>query len=145
MLIGNIIIGQGRLKNVVLVPGNNTVPIRATFDIKAAIKNLPAILASEWKSLTNGNVMISASGNSTICNGLHIPYYEAILNNLVLTGEVPLVKILVGTLQNALGGNNTLITGILGALNNTELLTQLLQGLNGKNSTLTSLLTDLKV
>jgi hypothetical protein len=146
MIVGNLTVGQGRLQNVLLVPGNNTLPIRATFDIKTAFQNLPALLAAESGALTNGNVLISASGNSTIYNGLHIPYYENILNNLVVTGEVPLVKLLVGSLQNLLGGNNTLITSLLGSLgssNGTSALTQLLGGLAGNSSSSSSGLSSL--
>jgi hypothetical protein len=91
MIIGNITMGQGRIDNVFLVPGDNTVPIRATFNLKTAIQHLGVILQAESDALTKGNVVISASGNSTVYNGVHIPYYEAILNNVVLTGEVPLI------------------------------------------------------
>jgi hypothetical protein len=133
MIIGNVTMGQGRIQNVFLVPGNNTVPIRATFDIKTALQNLPVILQAEANALTKGNVVISASGNSTVYNGVHIPYIEAILNNILLTGEVPLIKILVGTLQQGLSTNGSLISTILSALNGTTGLSSLLGDLTGKS------------
>lgn len=150
MIIGGVIVGQGRLENVLLVPGNNTVAIRATFDLKTAIQNLPAIIAAEGQALVKGNVLISASGNSTVYNGVHIPYYETVLNSLVITGEIPLVKVLIDSLQETLGSNNTLITSILGAFNGTNLLSQILGDLTGNNSTtnssaLSNLLTGLRI
>jgi hypothetical protein len=151
MLVGDVIVGQGYLQNVVLVPGNNTLPIRAIFDLKTAIQNLPAILAAESGALADGNLRISASGNSTVVNGLHIPYYEAVLNSLVVTGEIPVAKLLVGSLQNLLGGsgNNTLIQNIISAFNGTD-LKGILGDLTGNNSTsnsvkLRSLLTGLRL
>lgn len=140
--------GQGRIENVLLVPGNNTVPIRATFDLKTAIQNLGAILQAESDALTQGNILISASGNSTVYNGLHIPYIEAVLNNVFLTGEVPLIKILVDTLEQGLSTNGSLISSIVSALNSTGGLASLLGELTGGStassssllSTLSSLL-----
>jgi len=134
MIIGNITMGQGRIENVFLVPGNNTVPIRATFDIKTAIQHLGVLLQAESSALTKGNVVISASGNSTVYNGLHIPYYEAILNNVFLTGEVPLIKILVDTLEQGLSTNGSLISSIVSGLNGTSGLSSLLGELTGKST-----------
>lgn len=142
MIVGGVIIGQGLLDNVVLSPGNNTVAIRAIVDLKTMIQNLPTILDAEASSLTNGNVLISASGNSTVYNGVHIPYYEAVLNNLFLTGEMPIVKLLIDSLEQYLGSNNALISGLLGAVNGSSLLTEILGRLtkNNSSSLLSSLL-----
>ena len=141
MIVGGVVIGHGFLDNVVLSPGNNTVAIRAIVDIKTLIQNLPTILAAEANSLTNGNILISASGNSLVYNGLHIPYYEAVLSNLFLTGEIPVIKLLIDSLQQYLGSNNTLITGLLGAVNGTSLLSEILGALGGPtNSSSSSLL-----
>jgi len=143
MIIGNVTMGQGRIENVFLIPGNNTVPIRATFDLKTAIQHIGLILQAESSALTKGNVVISASGNSTVYNGVHIPYYEAILNNVFLTGEVPLIKILIGTLQQGLSSNNSLISSIVSALNGTSGLSSILGELTGKSNPSSSLLSGL--
>jgi hypothetical protein len=143
MVIGNITIGQGKIENVFLVPGNNSVPIRATFDLKTSIQHLGVILQAESDALTKGNVVISASGNSTVYNGVHIPYYEAILNNIFLTGEVPLIKILVDTLEQGLSTNGSLISSIVSALNGTSGLNSLLGELTGESTPSSSLLSGL--
>jgi hypothetical protein len=137
MIVGGVIIGQGRINDVLLAPGNNTVALSATVDLKTAIENLPTLLQAEAKSLVNGNVVVSASGNSTIFNGVHIPYYEQVLNNLVITGEVPLIQILVDSLDIALGPNSTLLSGLLGVFvggNSTNLLISFLGSLTGLGS-----------
>lgn len=93
------------MKNVHLVPGNNTVSARGVVNLKTAIMNLPAILSSQVGALTSGNIEMSASGNSTIYNGHHIEYYEKVLNALVLTTQFPLLSILMDSLTGVLGGN----------------------------------------
>jgi hypothetical protein len=127
---------------VLLVPGNNTIPIRATFDLKTALQHLEVLVKAEAGALTKGNVVISASGNSTIYNGVHILYYEAILNIVFLTGEVPLVKILVDTLEQGLSTNGSLISSVASALNGTSGLSSLLGEFLG-NETEPSLLCEL--
>jgi hypothetical protein len=118
LIVGGVVIGQATILNALLTPGNNTVQARGTADIKTALKNLAVILKSQIMPLMNGNVEISASGNSTIYQGQHIPYFEDVLNNLTLTTQTPLLSLLLGS-----------VGGILqsGALNN---LTSLLSGLN---------------
>lgn len=136
MLVGGLNLGSGRLYNVVLHPGNNTVAIKATLDIKAAIQNLPAILLSQSNALKSGNLEVSASGNSTICHGQHISYYESVLNNLLVTADLPIIKLLVDTLSGFLTTSN--LTSVLaGAVNSTDIMS-ILAGLT-KNSTLAAL------
>jgi hypothetical protein len=141
MIVGGLIIGNGRLQNVVLSPGNNTLSIKATVDLKTAIQNLPIILLSQANALKSGNLEVSASGNSTICNGQHIPYYETVLNKLVVTAQLPVIQLLVDSLSGFLSTSN--LTSILsGAVNSTDLL-GILAGLS-KNSTLSTALSTLK-
>lgn len=138
MIVGGLVVGQGRIDNIVLRPGNNTVPIRATLDLKVALENLPAIIASQSSALKSGNIEISASGNSTIYHGQHIDYYEKVLNELVVTGQVPLIQILIDSATEFLGsGAGSLLTGFLGNLNLTSITQDiggLLGGLGGGNS-----------
>ena len=103
MIVDGVIIGHRFPDNVILSQGNNTVAIRAIVDIKTLIQNPPTILAAEANSLTNGNILISASGNWSVYNGLHIPCYESVLSNLFLTGEMLIIKLLIDSLQQYLG------------------------------------------
>ncbi|KFY24485.1 hypothetical protein V493_05214 [Pseudogymnoascus sp. VKM F-4281 (FW-2241)] len=104
IMVGGILLGNATMHNVYLVPGNNTVPARGVVNLKTAIMNLPAILSSQVGALAKGNIEMSASGNSTIYNGQHIEYYEKVLNKLTLTTQMPLISILMDSLQGVLGG-----------------------------------------
>ncbi|KAB8217296.1 hypothetical protein BDV33DRAFT_232910 [Aspergillus novoparasiticus] len=102
----NVVIGQGYLDNVVLSPGNNTMPLRATLNIRTVLENLLDILGAQASALMDGKLEISASGNSTVYNGQHIPYFEEVLNNLTITTRVSIATIL-SVLQAVAGKDGT--------------------------------------
>lgn len=62
-------IGQSRINNLFLVPGNNTVPVRSTTD-QATVLNL---ITTKYK---NGILPLDITGNSTVVNGQHLSYFE---------------------------------------------------------------------
>lgn len=120
VLAGDFNVGQGMLDNVVLTPGNNTVPIRGNLDIESVLENLGALMDSQSEAMNRGNVAISASGNSTVYNGVHIPYLEEVLNNLTLTAEVPILGIVAGSMGDFLASHDDLIKNITQRLNITS-------------------------
>lgn len=99
-----------------LTPGNNTVDIKGSLSIATVIDNLATIISTEKSAIANGDLQLSASGNSTIYEGTHISYYEEILNNLVLTTEIPILDVIFDTLKGLLDSNTTLS----GLLNDTK-------------------------
>ncbi|GAB1213325.1 hypothetical protein ATERTT37_002474 [Aspergillus terreus] len=119
--IGDVILGNGTIDNILLRPGNNTVPLRGILDIRKAVSNLGTILAAEADALSHGNLMLAASGHSTIYNGFHIPYFEKVLNNLTVTADVPILKVLFGTLSQLITSNPAAISNVTSALGNTDL------------------------
>ncbi|KAJ5106106.1 hypothetical protein N7456_002781 [Penicillium angulare] len=133
----NLDIGQATILNAVLKPGNNTVSLRGKLYIDTLVDNISEIVSSQRESLLNGTVQLSASGNSTIYNGVHIPYYEKVLNNLTLTTQVPILEVLTGTLEGLLNqsNNSTLasivqnITEVLGNVDKSTDFTRLAQSL----------------
>lgn len=127
MMVGNLRIGLGRLDNVKLVPGNNTLPLKANVDLQTVLRNFGPILASEGPNLLSGNLVLSASGNSTIYEGHHVDYYEKVLNNLTLTTKVPILRVLTGTLGGFLEDSSGSLQDSLSNIN----VTGLLSGLNG--------------
>ncbi|KAJ5278581.1 hypothetical protein N7478_003953 [Penicillium angulare] len=117
----NLDIGQATILNAVLQPGNNTVSLRGKLYIDTFVDNISEIVSSQRESLLNGTVRLSASGNSTIYNGVHIPYYEKVLNNLTITTQVPILEVLSGTLEGLLNqSNNSTLASIV--QNITEIL-----------------------
>lgn len=101
-------IGVATIQDVVLKPGNNSVSLRGRLDINTVKENLSEIMASQSSALRSGDLEISASGNSTVYNGVHIRYYEVVLNNITLTTRVPIVQVLTGTLQGMLDSKSNL-------------------------------------
>ncbi|KAJ5657052.1 hypothetical protein N7507_009002 [Penicillium longicatenatum] len=115
----DLLVGQATMHNVVLKPGNNTVSLRGSLDVNAITENLSDILTSQRTALLQGKFQLSASGNSTIYNGVHISYYEEILNNLTLTAQVSVLEVLTGTLENLLNnGNNSPLSKIVHNITN---------------------------
>ncbi|KAL4996719.1 hypothetical protein BDV10DRAFT_202311 [Aspergillus recurvatus] len=100
---GNIILGTALLPNVTLLPGNNSVGFTGKADITSALANIGPILSAQTVALKNGEVELSASGNQTMSNGEHIPYFERVLNDLTITARVSILKIVLDTLGGFLG------------------------------------------
>ena len=123
----DLILGQATIENVILKPGNNSVALKGELDIKTIMDNLSDIISSQKEALTSGDLQLDASGNSTIYNGVHIDYFEEVLNNLTLTARVPILEVLGGTVQNLLGDNNNSTLG--------NLLQNLTSTLSGLSST----------
>ncbi|PCH06625.1 Protein of unknown function DUF3712 [Penicillium occitanis (nom. inval.)] len=106
---GGLILGQAVIDNVVLTPGNNTVSLRGSVSIEKILQNLATIIEAEKDAILGGNIALSASGNSTVYNGAHIPYYEEVLNNLVITAQVSIVSLITDTIGGLVQGNSSSI------------------------------------
>lgn len=65
--------------------------------------------------------MLSASGQSTIYDGLHIPYYEKVLNNLTISANVPILRVLFDTISKLVASNPGTIGNVTSALQSTDL------------------------
>ncbi|OCK79487.1 hypothetical protein K432DRAFT_354827 [Lepidopterella palustris CBS 459.81] len=101
--VNSTLIGTASLQNVLLRPGNNTLSTRATIDLKALLMNIEPIITAESNYLRNGNVAVEASGNQTVYNGVHIDYFESVLNNLTVQAQMPVSSILISSLNGLLG------------------------------------------
>ena len=130
LIVGELIIGNVTMLNVLLEPGNNTISTKGVVDLKVALANLPQLLSSQATALQNGNIEVSASGNSTVYNGLHVEYYEKILNNLTLTTQMSLLSVLIDSVEGLLGEGSASnlssllnISSILSSLSNLTHLT----------------------
>lgn len=111
--MGGLILGQAAIDNIVLTPGNNTVSLRGTVSIETILQNLGMIIDAEKDAILSGNIALSASGNSTVYNGVHITYYEEVLNNLVITAQVSIVSLITDTIGGLLQKNSSSITSAI--------------------------------
>ncbi|CBF84224.1 hypothetical protein AN2679.2 [Aspergillus nidulans FGSC A4] len=115
---GDIFLGTALLPDVTLLPGDNSVGFTGKADITSALANIGSILSSQADALRNGEVELSASGNQTIFNGEHIPYFERVLNDLTITARVSILKILLDTVSDFLGeGSEGVIQSLTEILN----------------------------
>lgn len=119
--VGDLVLGNGTIENVLLSPGNKTVPLRAILDINKAIQNIGQLLVAETNALSDGDLLISASGNSTIYEGLHIPYFENVLNNLTISANVPILKVLFGSIGQIASSNSGIVQNVTNALQGIDL------------------------
>lgn len=115
-----IIVGSATILDVYLTPGNNSVVANGKADLLTLIKNLPLVLQAQSQALSKGNIELQANGNSTIFDGVHIEYYERVLNNLELSASMPVLGLLVDSLGGILngGGEGGLLGGLGGLLGN---------------------------
>ena len=123
---GDLVLGQAMIQNVLLRPGDNKVSLKGLLDIGFVLENIEDIMDYQKEALSNGEIELSASGNSTIYNGVHIEYYEKVLNNLTLTTRVSILAVLGDTLQGLLNDSNSSIGDALrnftGKIGNSSLL-----------------------
>lgn len=98
-------------------------------EISTVLDNLSEILNAQKTALGDGELEVSASGNSTLYNGVHIKYYEQVLNNLTLVTRVPILQVLGDTLDGLL--NNT-DSGLGKVLSN---ITQILGNVSSSSDT----------
>lgn len=109
----DLIIGWATIQNVLLRPGDNNVSLRGTLDVTTILDNLDSIMELQKDALKDGEIELSASGNSTVYNAIHIEYYEQILNDLTLTARVSILGILGDTLQGLLENRNSTLGNTL--------------------------------
>ena len=121
-MVGGYKLGLANLYNVVLSPGNNQVAARIHADLMTAIENLPDILATQRDPLSRGMIELQASGNSTVYNGEHIEYFEYVLNDLLLSAEMPIMKLLTDTIGGMIGGSSDFLGNIMESVNITEIM-----------------------
>jgi hypothetical protein len=102
LIIGNLTCGEATIYDLTLVPGNNTKTLIGVLDFGIVINNLEYILDVSRDAVAAGNLRLNTNGKSTIYNGQHIPYYETILGGLMLTADIPITQLLVGSLGGVL-------------------------------------------
>ncbi|KAI1828345.1 hypothetical protein F4861DRAFT_178720 [Xylaria intraflava] len=123
---GDIRLGFVTVYDVILPPGNNTRNYDGQLYLDELVPNIGAILDSQSSSLADGNLVLRATGNATVVDGVHIPYVEQVLNDKSLNSTISVIKLLsdvIGSFSNgdaSLGdllgdtvGNSTFIEGLL--------------------------------
>lgn len=103
---GDTLIGNVAVYDVLLPPkSNSSLAFRGEIFIPTVLQNLGPILSSQSDALSQGNIEIAISGNSTKVNGEHITYLERVLNEAHIMSQVPIIQLLVDVVRSVLDGN----------------------------------------
>ncbi|KAI9795456.1 MAG: hypothetical protein M1825_001459, partial [Sarcosagium campestre] len=89
MVDGNMI-GTSTIDNLLLKPGNNTVPMRSKADQSQVFKLL--------SKFPGGVIPIDVVGNSSVYNGQHLTYYEEALKSVTQKIQLNVTEALGGSL-----------------------------------------------
>jgi hypothetical protein len=105
LMVEDFTIGSASIDNVILRPGINKLPLKATTDMNVLMDNMMEIVKAQPDFEKSGILTIKTIGNTTSFNGQRIPYYEKVLNSLVLTNKMAIEDLMEGAEP---GGNSTL-------------------------------------
>lgn len=113
LMSGDLRIGLITVYDVLIPPGNNTRYFNGELYLDVVFQNLGTILSSQGDALSEGNIQIDATGNSTVVNGEHIHFIEAILNNRRVTSMIPVVKLVGDLISSFTNGSQVSIPNLL--------------------------------
>ncbi|KPM40504.1 hypothetical protein AK830_g6046 [Neonectria ditissima] len=127
LVSGETNLGIVHLYNVLLKPGNNSVPFDGDFYFQELVPNLATVLDSQKAALGQGRIEFNATGNSTIVDGKHIKYIEGVLNKKRIKFQIPVITLLSDVVGGVLGSDQASLLDILGsAVGNSTLFEHLL-------------------
>ena len=101
---GDLVIGTASVFDVVLPPGNSTLPFRGELFLEVVMDNLLDILGTQGQAITEGVLEVIISGNKTTINGEHITYLENVLNPARIVSRIPILQLLMGVLSSLRDG-----------------------------------------
>jgi hypothetical protein len=134
ILSGNVNLGLINLYNLTLFPGNNSVPLEGNFFFNELVPNLKTILDDQKGPLGNGYVELFTSGNTTVVDGVHIPYIEGVLNRKRVRFTIPVITLLGDVIGGILDDKDGSLLDVFGeAIGNRTLFENVLDHWNTQN------------
>lgn len=129
---GERLIGNVAVFDVVLEPGNTTLPFEGELYLNTVFENIVEILGTQSSALGSGALEVGISGNSTKVDGEHITYLENVLNEAHILSQVPIAQLLTDVLASVRDGGISL-DGLLDVVSDAAgpLLDDLLGGFGG--------------
>ncbi|KAI0911493.1 hypothetical protein F4823DRAFT_585991 [Ustulina deusta] len=132
---GDTKLGFVNIYDVILPPGNNTRNFDGQLYLTELIPNLGAILDSQSAALADGNIELTAIGNSTMVNGVHIGYIEQVLNKKSLVSTVSVVNLISDLISSFSGDGNVSLADLLGdTIGNSTFIEGLLDHWNSRTT-----------
>ncbi|RAO69376.1 uncharacterized protein BHQ10_005388 [Talaromyces amestolkiae] len=93
-------IGQSYLNNLTLQPGSNIIPLRSTINQTEVI----ALISGTKAAYPSGVIPLTIVGNSSVYNGVQIPYFTEALSSTPLTTDMNVTQVLINSGLGALAG-----------------------------------------
>ena len=105
---GDILIGNVAVYDVLLEPGNSTLPFEGELYLPVIFDNLVEIIGSQALAIGSASLELGISGNTTMVDGEHITYLENVLNEAHILSRVPIFQILTDALSSVRDGDISL-------------------------------------
>lgn len=132
--VAGLTVGFITMPDVTLRPGNQTVPMTGQVYLPVIMSNITDIFSNQTQAISQGNIDLTITGNSTKIDGEHITYLERVLSTTTLPLQLPIFQLItdiggsvlsgdssIGGLLNAVGeGIGPLLDGVLGGGNGTD-------------------------
>ncbi|KAL4922905.1 hypothetical protein BDW62DRAFT_4605 [Aspergillus aurantiobrunneus] len=104
---GDYTLGNATIEDLMLYPGNHSVPVNGIIDLPYLIDNLHSILETQGDALNKGFLRLDTVGRSVVYDGEEVPYYTEAMQELTLTADVALGSLVINTLQGVIAPNGT--------------------------------------
>ncbi|KAL2858993.1 hypothetical protein BJX68DRAFT_277661 [Aspergillus pseudodeflectus] len=104
---GEYLLGNATIDDLMLYPGNHSVPVEGIIDLDYLISNLGEILKTQSDALNRGFLRLEAVGRNVTFNGVEIPYYAEAMRKLTLTADVSLGSLITNSIDGILKPNGT--------------------------------------
>ena len=138
VLAGETVVGNATMRDVVLPPGNTTLPFRGRLSVPTLVDNFGGLLSSQGAALGRGRLTLGLRGGRVEVGGRRIGYLEHVLGGVVLATDVPVAQVLGDVVDSVASRNSTAsLPGLLGLAG--DVLGKGLQG------TLDKLMSDLNI
>ncbi|KAL3450043.1 hypothetical protein BJX65DRAFT_316235 [Aspergillus insuetus] len=104
---GEYLLGNATIDDLMLYPGNHSVPVEGIIDLNYLIDNLGDILKTQGDALNRGFLRLDAVGRNVTFDGVEIPYYAEAMRKLTLTADVSLGSLITNSIDGVIKPNGT--------------------------------------
>ncbi|KAL3492252.1 hypothetical protein BJX62DRAFT_203499 [Aspergillus germanicus] len=104
---GEYLLGNATIDDLMLYPGNHSVPVEGIIDLDYLIDNLGDILKTQGDALSRGFLRLDAVGRNVTFDGVEIPYYAEAMRKLTLTADVSLGSLITNSIDGVIKPNGT--------------------------------------